>query len=216
MKHVLALILSFLCVSPLAAHPHIFIDTGLDLTFDAKGRLIEVRTTWAYDELYSLLVTEHHALDPDFDGVLTEAELAVLTGFDMQWAEGFNGDLEIRQGGRLLTLSGPTEATAAFKNGRIITTHLRHVDPDQQTGEPFEIRPYDATYYTAYDITLPVRVLGSDRCKARVEMPDINADLMALRQQLEQLDMYVEPEEAGLPNIGGLLATTVRVTCATS
>lgn len=216
MKHLLALIMSCLCASPLVAHPHIFIDTGLDLTFDDKGYLVSVRTTWAYDELYSLLVTEHHQLDQDFDGVLTEAELAVLTGFDMQWAEGFNGDLEITQGGRVLNLSGPREATAQFKEGRIITTHLREVNTEQQTGEPLYIRPYDETYYTAYDVTYPVRIVGTDACKARVEMPDINADLMELRKQIEALDMYVEPEEAGLPNIGGLLATTVKVTCATS
>ncbi|MEY8837883.1 DUF1007 family protein, partial [Cribrihabitans sp. XS_ASV171] len=33
---------------PLAAHPHVFIDTGLELIFDDKGHLTHVRVEWAY------------------------------------------------------------------------------------------------------------------------------------------------------------------------
>ena len=215
MKHAFALLLSFVLAGPLTAHPHIFVDTGLELRFDAEGRLTEVITTWAYDDFYSLLIMEDRGLDPDLDGVLTPAEAADLTGFDMQWTEGFNGDLEITQAGRLLTLSGPTEATAVYAQGRITTTHLRRVDPDQQPGVPLEIKPFDATYYTAYDVTLPVRLLGTDQCEHRIEVLDIDAGIQMLSKELAALDMATTPEEAGLPDIGGLLATTVRVTCAT-
>ena len=113
MKRAVASLLLALAANPLAAHPHIFVDTGLNLRFDAQGRLTEVEVIWVYDEFYSLLITEDRGLDPDFDGVLTAEELDDLQGFDMNWTPGFNGDLVVLQAGRELSLSGPMQATDA-------------------------------------------------------------------------------------------------------
>lgn len=211
MKRALFLALSLLCAAPAGAHPHIFVDTGLDLRFDAEGRLTEVRIVWAYDEFYSLLITEDRGLDPDYDGVLTEAELADLQGFDMQWTPGFNGDLVISQGDRMLKLSGPMEPTAVYEDARITTTHVRRVEPVQTVGEPIEVRPYDRTYYTAYDITLPVRIEGAEACRKRIDVPDIQARLNEVSDQLAAMDTIMDDEET--PDVGILLASTVVVTC---
>lgn len=216
MRYAIATGLYLLAGLPLNAHPHIFVDTGLDMLMDAEGRLIEVRVTWTYDELYSLLITEDRGLDDDLDGELTEAEQEQLVGFDMQWTEGFNGDLVILQGTDMLTLSGPQEATARFEDGRITTTHVRRVLGEQTVGEPLQVKPYDATYYTAYDITLPVRVTGAEGCVIQKEMPDVDARLREMRDLLNTLDTDETPSEAGLPDIGGLLATTVWVSCVSS
>ncbi|MFC6588068.1 DUF1007 family protein [Sulfitobacter pacificus] len=210
MRHVLAFAFTLLSAAPLAAHPHIFVDTGLDLQFDETGRLREVRVTWAYDEFYSLLITEDRGLDPDFDGVLTEAEQADLQGFDMQWTEGFNGDLVITQDGRNLTLSAPMQATAVYENARITTTHVRQVIQDQAAGAPIEIKPYDPTYYSAYDVTLPVRIEGNAACAKSFDVPDVQAQIQKLSDQLAAMD---EMSDENTPDIGILLATTVRVTC---
>ena len=213
MKRAAALVLASLLASPLASHPHIFVDTGLDLRFDADGRLAEVRVTWVYDELYSLLITEDRGLDPDFDGVLTDAEIADLQGFDMNWSPGFNGDLVILQNGSELSLSPPRAATASFEGGRITTTHVRSVATAQTPGQPIEVKPYDATYYTAYDITRGVRIEGAEACRSRIEMPDIDAALQELQDVLASLDADASPEDEGLPDVGGMLASTVHVTC---
>lgn len=214
MKHILSFILLFLMAPAVAAHPHIFVDTGIEIIFDGEGQPTHVRVTWQYDELYSLLITEDLELDPDFDGVLTASEKAALTGFDMKWIEGFNGDLEVVAGPNVVPLSGPSEATATFAEGRITTTHLRKILSSVDMTELLVIKPYDPTYYTAYDVTLPVAISGSDACRARVKMPDISAGLAALREQLNSLDPEAEPEDAGLPNIGAELASDVIVTCA--
>lgn len=196
--------------APLGAHPHIFVDTGLDLHFDTEGRLIEVHTIWAYDEFYSLLITEDRSLDPDFDGILTPEELADLQGFDMQWTEGFNGDLVIKDGDRIVPLSGPLEYTATYENARITTTHVRKVlDPVTPAGG-LELRPYDPTYYTAYDITLPVRIEGNAACRHRMDVPDIAARLQEVSAQLAAMDTITDDEP---PDVGIFLATTVTVTC---
>jgi len=216
MKRIIPIILALVIAPQATAHPHVFIDTGLEVIFDDTGQLTHVRVTWQYDDLYSLLITEDMGLDGDYDGVLTEVEQEALTGFDMQWIEGFNGDLEMLSGAEAIPLSGPSMVTAAFKDGRITTTHMRKVLSPVSLTDPVTIKPYDPTYYTAYDVTLPVVITGSDTCRARVKMPDINAGLVALRDQLSALDAEAEPIDAGLPNIGAQLASDVIVTCAGS
>ena len=82
-----------LTAAPGGAHPHIFVDTGLVLELKADGTIGAVQVTWAYDDFYSLLVLQDMGLDDDADGTLTEAETARIQGWDLQWIEGYNGDL---------------------------------------------------------------------------------------------------------------------------
>ena len=216
MKYPLVTAAVIACATPLGAHPHIFVDTGFEVIVDAKGRLTHLRITWAYDEFYSLLVTEDRGLDPDYDGVLTQAEVASLNGFDMQWIEGFNGDTVLLEGGEEVALSGPQDVETRFADGRIITSHLRAVEDPAPSADGLVIKPYDPTYYTAYEVTQKVTIQGSETCRARVKMPDMNADLRALQQDLSALDANTDPSDVGLPEIGEALANEVVITCDAS
>ena len=216
MKYPLVTAALLACATPLGAHPHIFVDTGFEVILDAEGRLTHLRITWAYDEFYSLLVTEDRGLDPDYDGVLTEAEVASLNGFDMRWIEGFNGDTVLLNGGEEIALSGPQEVATTFSEGRIITSHLRAVEGDAPDANGLVIKPYDPTYYTAYEVTQKVTVQGDDACRARVKMPEMNADLRELQQDLSALDANTDPNDVGLPEIGEALANEVVITCDAS
>ncbi|UOA33469.1 hypothetical protein DSM110093_03296 [Sulfitobacter sp. DSM 110093] len=216
MKYPLVTAALLACATPLGAHPHIFVDTGFEMIVDAEGRLTHLRITWAYDEFYSLLVTEDRGLDPDYDSVLTEAEVASLNGFDMQWVEGFNGDTVLLNGGEEIALSGPQDVETRFAEGRIITSHLRAIEGSAPAADGLIIKPYDPTYYTAYEVTQKVNIQGTKACRARVKMPDMNADLRALQQDLSALDANTDPNDVGLPEIGEALANEVVITCDAS
>lgn len=214
MKQLIPLALTLFAATPIAAHPHIFVDTGLELIFDGTGHLTHLRVTWQYDELYSLLITEDYGLDEDYDGVLTAAEQTALSGFDMKWVEGFRGDTEVTSGDRVVELSGPTSVTATLAEGRITTTHLRKVLSPVDGSDVIVIKPYDPTYYTAYDVTIPTTISGSETCRARVKMPVMGDNLTKLREELSELGVDANPEDEGLPNIGEQLSNDVIVTCA--
>jgi ABC-type uncharacterized transport system substrate-binding protein len=200
--------------SPLMSHPHIFIDVGLELRADAEGRLEAVKITWAYDALYSLLVTEDYGMDPDGDGVLTEAEERQLTGFDMNWDPGFEGDLVAYVNGQKLELSRPVAPTAVMREGRIVTTHLREPSAAPLLhGAALSLKPFDPTYYTAYDVTMKVEVKGLDGCMIGKEEPDMDAELSKLQDQLARLDAEQDAIELGFPEVGEAMATEVRISC---
>ena len=214
MSRFSVLFMCSLLATPLAAHPHVFIDTGLEVVVNDAGHLTEVRVTWEYDELYSLLITEDMALDLDGDGTLTEPELATLNGFDMQWIDGFNGDLVIADGETDVALSGPVDVSTRFEAGRIITSHVRRLKAPIPAGRTASIKAYDPTYYTAYEVTRPVDLIGDVPCDVTKTAPDPDADMVELQQRLATLDPDMNPADVGLPEIGAQFATSVSVTCA--
>ncbi|MEM1077516.1 MAG: DUF1007 family protein [Pseudomonadota bacterium] len=214
-----ALLASAMAVSgaPVVAHPHIFIDTGVTLIFDESGKLGAVRFVWAYDDLFSLIVLEERGLDPDFDGILTETEVASLSGFDMDWDAEFEGDSYLLSGEAGLPLSRPLEWDATYGEYRIVSTHLRALETRVAVGaEPLILQIYDPTYYTSYEINLPVRLENApEGCSAQVFVPEPGAASAQLRAALEEFSGSFDPFlEVGFPAVGELFAHEVRVTCA--
>ncbi|WP_254428612.1 DUF1007 family protein [Ruegeria atlantica] len=195
------------------AHPHVFIDTGLEFIVDDAGQLTHVRVTWAYDELYSLYQLEDMKLDQDFDGVLTENEEKFLAGFDAQWIEGYNGDLVVFADGVPVSLSGPLEPTATTEDGRIVTTHLRAVDGDAVSASSLTAKAFDETFYIAYELTRPVTVSGPASCQMDRIDPDIDGQLAQMQAFLLTLDADYDLEENDIPLVGENFATEIFVSC---
>ncbi|WP_051539395.1 DUF1007 family protein [Sulfitobacter sp. 20_GPM-1509m] len=208
--------IALICTGPAAqAHPHIFIDAGLTAIVDETGRLQAIKVTWAYDAFYSLLVTEDAGLDADGNAVLTRDEEAQLRGFDMQWIEGYNGDLVARLDGQPLELSGPRDATLIMREGRLVTTHVRDVvGAPVLVGHSLSMKPYDPTYYTSYDVTLNVNVQGLDGCTIARNLPDLDAGMKELQGALSKLGRDQDAIEEGFPEVGEVFATEVEITCA--
>lgn len=213
MKKILAVCLS-LFASPLSAHPHIFVNTGLAFLVDDQNRLTHVQVTWEYDELFSLLITEDMGLDGDYDGVLTPAELETLTGFDANWIQGYNGDLVGEIDGVPLALSRPLSPTAAFSDGKITSTHLREVAGTPKVSGLVMFKPFDPTYYTAYDVGLPVFVKGNDDCNTEMVVPDIEGAMAMLQAEISAMPEDYDMEAAGLGDIGETFARRIEVICA--
>jgi polyphosphate kinase len=198
--------------APALAHPHVFIDAGVEFRFDDQGRLAALRIVWVYDDLTSLMILTDRGFDPDGDGQLTEDETARLSGFDMAWEPGFAGDSYLLAGDTPLALGGPQGWTAQVQAGRIITTHLRPLaEPLAPGALPLVVQIYDPGYYTAYTIAADPVISGRQDCAADVYGPDpvaADAALQAALKELSGLDL-----EQGFPAVGEHYADEVRLTC---
>ena len=203
--------------APALSHPHIFIDAGLEMRINDDGQLTHIKVTWAYDDFYSLLVAEDRGFDQDGDGELTEAEQAQLAGFDANWIPGYNGDLVVRVDGKDMKLSGPLQPTGRMVEGRIVTTHLREVSgAPKVSGDALSVKAFDETYYTAYDLTLPVKIVGGDGCEIKRIEPDLDNELSRMQTLLLSIDANADLEEMDFPMLGEAFATDVRVVCPAS
>lgn len=201
---------------PALSHPHVFIDTGLEFIVDEAGHLTHIRVTWAYDEFYSLLVLEDMNLDQDADGILTESEEKRLSGFDMQWVEGYNGDLVLTKDGALVALSRPMQPSATTEDGRIVTTHLRAVEDEAILATGLSAKAFDESFYTAYEITRPVTVTGPASCQMDRNEPDIDGQLAQMQAFLLTLDADYDLEENDIPLVGESFATEILISCPVS
>ncbi|MCA0922409.1 DUF1007 family protein [Pseudooceanicola nanhaiensis] len=192
------------------AHPHIFVDTGLTFVTDDAGRLTGVEVLWSYDELYSLLILEDMSLDADYDGVLTEAEQAQLQGFDMQWMEGYAGDLYLSVDGTPVKLGPPQPLSTRMDGPHIETRHFRPLaeGPLALNGAALTAKAYDPTFYTAYDLTRPLSAGAG--CAVAVTKVDLDAATAQMNAALDG-----RPAETDdFPEVGEAFADTIRLTCA--
>ncbi len=205
-------VLSVLALAgPAGGHPHIFVDAGLTFSRDATGRITEVAVTWRYDELYSLLLAEDYGLDPDYDLVLTEAEIADTLGFDLNWSGGFAGGLVLRQGGLDLGLGAPEPVSLRLLDtGQIETTHRRAVTG--AVAGPITAQVYDPEFYVAFEMILPVTVAGAADCVIDLIRADLDAAYAGLETALAEIGGAVAAED-NFPAVGALFADRVDIAC---
>jgi ABC-type uncharacterized transport system substrate-binding protein len=207
------LILTGLGMGPASAHPHVWVDVRIEVILNDRNQATGVRIGWTYDDLYSLFIIGDMGLDQDWDGTLTPEETARLDGFDMKWDPGFPGDTYALQGDEALALSGPSDWTASYADGRITTTHLRQFDAPVPVGAgPLVVQVYDPGYYVAYAIPFDPVLAGGQGCTAGVYVPDLGAAEAALLAALSEYTPDVDLE-AEFPAVGAQFAEEVRVTC---
>ena len=206
--------LLILAAGPVLAHPHVWIETRIEVILDSTNQATGLRISWTYDDLYSLYIVGDLGLDPDWDGKLTPEETAKLSGFDMKWDAGFAGDTYALMGGAALPLSPPADWTASYAGGKITSTHLRAFDaPVPVAGDPLIVQAYDPGYYVAYSIPSGPMVTGGTGCSAQVFVPDLGKAEQTLLDALSEYTPDVDLE-AEFPAVGANFAEEVRVTCA--
>ncbi len=204
--------------APVAAHPHVFIDTDFDLVFDAEGRLAAVRIEWTYDEFYSLMLVEENGLDADGDGVPEPERLNAFAGGDVDWAAGFPGDFTVTVGGAAKPLAGPGSHAASWREGRYVTTHSQSlVEPVDVAGRDVEARSYDPSYFVSYDVPTPPGVDGREDCALHREAADRDAARREYGDQLAAVDTADDPfEVVEIDDIGILFADAFVLACDAS
>ncbi len=200
---------------PALAHPHVFIDTALEIIFDDQGRASGLRISWTYDEYYSLVIAEEKAIDPDYDGSATEAEAKPLAGFDMGWDADFPGDTYALMGDAELALSRPKDWTAGYAGGKITSTHLRMFDAPVKVAEvPLQIQVYDPTLYSGYYLVgTPALTSAPVGCTTKVVLPDRAVADDILQAALDKLPTSMDVESE-FPAVGKAYAEEARVICA--
>lgn len=208
----IALVLALIAPQSAAAHPHVFIDTTIEVIVNDKGAARGVRITWLYDPLTTLMMLEGQGLDLDFDGKLTVEETAQLQGFDMNWAPGFAGDTYALMGGAPMPLGAPTEISADYIGERLSSTHARYFpEPVAVSSNPLIIQSYDPEYYTAYFV-VDAKLDGSDFCAIQIYTPDLSEADIATQATLELLGPEVDIS-TNFPLVGAAYAEEARVTC---
>ncbi|WP_378944443.1 DUF1007 family protein [Paracoccus sp. R86501] len=212
----LSLLFLALSLAPLAAnaHPHVFIDAGLELSY-ANGDLRQVQVEWAYDAFYSLLIIEDLGLDPDGDGVLTSEEMRQLQGFDADWEPGFDGRLFLTAQGQPVAMGPGRDFTARYQDGQLISTHIRTLEEPLKGDIPLMIQVYDPEYYVQFSMPSAPVITGRALCRMERQTGDPAAAAKAYDAAVEAAladDGSAEAEMLAV-DIGNVGADQVQITC---
>lgn len=210
LPHLFAIALAFAPAAALA-HPHIYIDGGVNFRFDERGRLAELLVTWIYDPLTSLFMLEELGIDAVADADLTPETRAALAAYQTEWGDEFEGDSYLWDGASRIGLSGPESPDAVLMDGKVAIRFSRTVSPSFRPGPDTVVKIYDPTYFTAYAVTETPKLEGNAvGCAARVIPFEPRGPLMALQRRLSSVPIDAEPEDA---NVGALFADRVALTC---
>jgi len=209
-----ALVLGAVAAAPIPApaHPHVFIDGGVDFRFDETGRLSAIRVIWIYDAFTSLFMLEQLGLDADGDGELTEEDRAAIVADQTVWPEGYEGDSYLLVASEKVALGEPIEAEAALVDGKVEVQFTRPLaEPLAADGLRAVAKLYDPTYFFAYFVTEPATLHDApDGCRAKVDPFEPSTDLIGLQQTLAELSREETPEQE---DVGALFADRVTLTC---
>lgn len=210
---VVGLAMSTAATSPSRAHPHVFVDVGVEFVLDGQAKVQSVRISWTFDTFVSLYIVEEQGLDRDGDGVLTQQEAKAFAEASIEWEDDFDGDVFLSSGGEDLPLSPPRDPAATYDNGRLSLTFYRDLTaPAPAATVPVVARIYDPTYFIAYsasDRQSSVRNSGG-ACRVDVTPFEATPALFDLQTTLAALSREETPTQQ---NVGALFADVVTLTC---
>jgi ABC-type uncharacterized transport system substrate-binding protein len=191
------------------AHPHVFVDVGIDFLMDGRGRLEALRVTWLFDPLYSVLVLEELGIDPARPPDAAARE--TLGALQPQWAAEFGGEGSLFADGADVAL-GPARAFAGdMAEGRLVIAFERPLAaPLDPRGAAVLAAVYDPTYFAAYFLTRAPRVEGDAACDAAAMPFEADGALAELQTSLLGLSMEETPAD---PMVGRLFADRARLAC---
>ena len=199
--------------APAWAHPHVFVDGGVDFLLRDGTVLEALEVTWLYDEFETLYILSSHGLSLNDEGGLDEADRLELVRLRSDWPDDFDGSAHLSANGVGVALEWPTGLDARLIDGRLEVTFTRYLEtPMPLGGGPVEVAFYESTYFFAFSATKAPIVLGdAGRCDAGILPFDPDPQDVELQAMLSSLSREETP---AIENVGALFADRIIMRCA--
>ncbi len=206
-----AAVLSLAAPATLWAHPHVFIDGGVDFRLSEDNALEALRVTWLYDEFETLYMLSSHEMSLTRDGALSESDRVELTRRLSNWPDDFDGSAHLSVNGNVVDLDWPDDLDVQLIDGRLRLTFLRGLhQPLPLTGASVEVAFYESTFFFDFSVTqTPKLVGGGDSCRTEVIpfVPNRHDPL------LKALAKLIREETPNMANVGANFADRIYFGC---
>ena len=199
-------------VGPVRAHPHVFIDGGIDFVVQDGSVLEALQITWRYDAFESLYVLASEGFSLNENGQLAETARQELVRLRKDLPEEIGGSAHLKVDGEAIDLDWPTELDAQLADGRLELTFTRRLEtPVPLADRNVEVAFYESTYFYEFNLTQEPKIFGNgDECAADLIPFNPDLQLAALQATLAKLSREETPEAE---NVGALFADWILLTC---
>lgn len=197
---------------PAKAHPHVFVDGGIDFVVDTENRLQAVHVTWLYDEFETLYMLSSYGMSLNTDGGLDETDRLELIRLRSQWPQDFNGSAHLTVQGASISLEWPQDLDVDLIDGRLELTFKRNLkSPILVKNAPVTAAFYESTYFFAFSITNQPNIIGpSGDCSTDLMPYEPAHHSQSLQAALALLSREKTPV---LPNVGAEFADRIVLKC---
>jgi ABC-type uncharacterized transport system substrate-binding protein len=197
---------------PLSAHPHVFVDGGVDFIMADRATLDALSVTWLFDEFETLYDLSSRGIELQADGSLSVADREIIRAAYAKFPDDFDGSAHLTIEGEEIEMNWPSDVAVDLVDGRLQLTFIRKLaDQIDLTDKEVDVAFYESTYFFAFKITNPPTLSGSAGC-THVIVPYVSgSQTQDVQQSLAQLGREETPQIA---NVGELFADRIVVTCA--
>lgn len=195
------LVLAQALVIPVAqAHPHIWIEGGIELVFNAQGQASGVRQSWLFDELFSTYALQ--GMPRDKAGQVPGAELEKITS---EWMAALADPeshffTKMTLAGKPLGFGSPRNARTTWdpKASQLVLSFELPIDPPVKVdAKGMEVDIQDPSYFVAFDYKGGARAFkgidAPEQCKFGYMPP------RPLDPKTERLLWSIPPTQKELP-----------------
>jgi len=193
------------------AHPHVFVDGGVDFVMGAENSLKALHVTWRYDAFETLYILSSHGLKLNDKGELDEASRQTLVRLRSQFPDDFDGSAHLSVDDQLVPLKWPDDFDAHIVGDQLEVTFTRGLEtPLDVTQGSINVAFYESTYFFAFSATDTPKVLGPSTCETTVVQFKANPEDTALLETLAKLG---REETSGLADVGAIFADRIALRC---
>ena len=197
---------------PSQAHPHVFVDGGVDFVISAQKDLSALRVTWLYDAFESLFILSSLGISPNAADQLEDADRQALIEHEGNWSDDFEGSAHLSVDGQSIAMERPVDMGVDLIDGRLQVTFTRNLKSPVNLGDATaEVAFYEATYFYAFAATRRPQVFNAKgACLAEVAPFSPDAQDAAMQAALSILSKEETPQ---ISQVGALFADKIVVRC---
>jgi ABC-type uncharacterized transport system substrate-binding protein len=215
MQHLYSIALTVVGLAGLGqaalAHPHVFVDGGVDFVMADDSTLAALSVTWLYDEFETLYDLSSRGIDLPADGTLSNADRETIRAAYSVWPDDFDGSAHLTIDGERIEMDWPSDLAVDLIDGRLQLVFRRNLPvPIDLSGKTVESAFYERTYFFAFQITDPPTFIGPSTCEARL-IPYAPDSQSAAAQ--DSLAMLGREETPAIADVGRLFADRIVVAC---
>lgn len=145
---VLTLCVAFFSITPLHAHPHVWITMTQTVTFTPDGQISGIQHRWVFDEAYSAFAVQ--GLQRDKDGRISAEILAPLAKSNTDDLAEFNYFTNVKSDGKIQEFGKPTQYTFEYDGKQIVYNFTLPLKEPIKPGRTNVIEIADPTYFVSF------------------------------------------------------------------
>lgn len=110
---------------PLYAHPHVFVDGGVDFIMADGATLDALSVTWLFDEFETLYDLSSRGIEPQLDGSLSDVDRETIRSAYADFPDDFDGSAHLTINGEDIEMDWPSDVAVNLVDGRLQLTFIR-------------------------------------------------------------------------------------------